>query len=137
MPIATIGINCHVLYFLKISSLSTSQVGRKQAIMPINEPKIGVKLKTGALTTIIPQHSKMQKTLIPYRITRRLIFSSGTNRFSTLTTIPIQASRKLRNIAKYAVTTANIFKIKLSTLISAPSICCAANARAEILAVYA
>lgn len=135
MPMITIGINCHVLYFLKISSFNTSQVGRKQAIMPINDPKIGVKLRTGALTTIIPQHNKMQNTLIPYRMMRRLILSSGTNRFNTLTTIPIQASRKLKNIAKYAVTTANIFKIKFNTLMRAPSICWAANANAEIFAV--
>ena len=61
--------------------------------------------------------------------------SAFMNRFKRFRTIPVQASRKLRNMAKKAVTTAKMFKIKFKTLIRAPSMFCAARARAEILAV--
>ena len=116
IPITTMGIKCQVRYFLNMPSFNTKKVGKKQAMMPIRPPNTGVNFRTGALKTMTPQHKMIQQKLVAYLINRWGIASAFIKRFNKFITIPLQASRKLRNIAKKAVTTAKIFKIRFNIL---------------------
>ena len=128
------GTTWNVRYFLKTSSLYTRQRGKKQAMIPIIGLNRDAKPSTGALKTMTAQQRAMQKILVPYLMIVRLILSIGTIRSSMLTAMPQQESRKLRNIAKYAVTMAKILSRRLKTFTNEPSISFAAMAKEEILA---